>query len=255
MARQAPGLSLFVRATGPVRPNKRALGICGEARENPRMSNRTVILAGATGLVGREILQGLLADPTVSAVHSLGRRTPATQHPKLTAHIVDFAALPPLPPADEVYQALGTTIKVAGSQAAFRAIDHDTNLAVAQAALAAGVKKVGLVSAMGADARSKIFYNRVKGELEDALAKLPFEGIVIARPSLLVGNREILGQKKRPGEVLGFAITKVLGFLIPANFKPIEASSVAQALLTAVPTATTRTVLPSGAMQRDDLRP
>lgn len=254
MARQAPGLSLFVRATGPVRPNKRALGICGEARENPRMSNRTVILAGATGLVGREILQGLLADPTVSAVHSLGRRAPATQHPKLTAHVVDFAALPPLPPADEVYLALGTTIKVTGSQAAFRALDYDANLAVAQAALAAGVKKVGLVSAMGANARSKIFYNRVKGELEDALAKLPFEGIVIARPSLLIGDREVLGQPKRSGEVIGAAIARVLGFLIPANYKPIPASVVAQALLAAVPNARTRSVLLSGMMRRDGIR-
>ncbi len=214
------------------------------------MNQRTVILAGATGLVGREILQGLLADPTVSAVHSLGRRAPDTQHPKLTAHLVDFAALPPLPPADELYLALGTTIKVAGSQAAFRALDYDANFNVARAALAAGVKKVGLVSAMGADARSKIFYNRVKGELEDALTQLPFEGLVIARPSLLIGDREVLGQPKRSGEMIGEAIAQVLGFLIPANLKPIEASTVAQALLTTVPAASTCTVLPSGAMRK-----
>src|SRR5581483_6669242 len=79
-------------------------------------------------------------------------------------------ALPPLPPVDEVYLALGTTIKVAGSQAAFRAVDYDANLAVARAALAAGARRCGLVSAMGADAKSKVFYNRVKGELEEALA-------------------------------------------------------------------------------------
>lgn len=215
------------------------------------MKLRTVILAGATGLVGREILQGLLADPTVTAVHSLGRRTPATQHPKLTAHIVDFAALPPLPPADELYLALGTTIKVAGSQAAFRALDYDANLNVAKAALAAGVKKVGLVSAMGADVRSRVFYSRVKGELEDALSQMLFEGLVIARPSLLVGDREILGQPKRSGEVIGEAIARVLGFLIPANLKPIQASAVAQALLTAVPNATARTTLPCGKMRRE----
>lgn len=218
------------------------------------MSSRTIILAGATGLVGQEILKSLLADPTVTAVHSLGRRKPETQHPKLSAHVVDFAALQPLPPADEVYLALGTTIKVAGSQAAFRSLDYDANLAVAKAALAAGVKKLGLVSAMGADPRSRIFYNRVKGELEDALARMPFEGTVIARPSLLVGNREVLGQKKRPGEALGLAVAKVLGFLIPSNLKPIQASAVAQALLAAVPSATARTVLPSGAMQRDGTR-
>lgn len=217
------------------------------------MKLRTVILAGATGLVGREILQGLLADPGVGAVHTLGRRAPATQHPKLTAHLVDFAALPPLPPADELYLALGTTIKVAGSQAAFRAVDYDANLNVAKAALAACVKKVGLVSAMGADARSRIFYNRVKGELEDALTQLPFEGLVIARPSLLVGDREVLGQPRRSGEVVGEVMARVLGFLIPANYKPIPASAVAQALLAAVPSATTRTVLLSGAMRQNGI--
>jgi uncharacterized protein YbjT (DUF2867 family) len=215
------------------------------------MAIRTVIIAGATGLVGREILQGLLADPTVAAVHSLGRRKPAAQHSKLTAHVVDFAALPALPPADEVYLALGTTIKVAGSQEAFRAIDHDANLAVATAALAAGVKKVGLVSAMGADASSKVFYSRVKGELEDALATMPFEGMVIARPSMLVGDREVLGQPIRQGEVLASALGKAVGFLIPVNYKPINASAVAKALLLTVPSARGRTVLLSGSMRRE----
>lgn len=219
------------------------------------MASRTAIVAGATGLVGKEILEGLLADQTVAAVHSLGRRVPAIQHPNLTAHVVDFAALPSLPPADEVYLALGTTIKVAGSQAAFRAIDYDANLAVATAALAAGIRKAGLVSAMGADSNSSIFYSRVKGELEDALAQLPFEGTVIARPSLLVGNRELLGQPTRRGEVLGDALGKAIGFLIPANYRPIEASAVAKALLSAVPTAKGKTVLLSGSMRREALPP
>lgn len=212
------------------------------------MASRTVIIAGATGLVGRELLAGLLADPSVAAVHSLGRRKPATQHPKLTAHVVDFAALPALPPADEAYLALGTTIKVAGSQAAFRAVDHDANLAVAKAAMAAGVRRVGLVSAMGADAGSRVFYSRVKGELEDALAKMPFEGLVIARPSMLVGNRETLGQPVRRGEVLAARLGQAIGFLIPANYKPIEAAAVARALLSTVPSAQGQTILPSGSI-------
>jgi uncharacterized protein YbjT (DUF2867 family) len=213
------------------------------------MANRTVIIAGATGLVGREILEGLLADRTVTAVHSLGRRKLAVEHPKLVAHVVDFVALPALPAADEVYLALGTTIKVAGSQAAFRAVDFDANLAVAKAASAAGAKRAGLVSAMGADPGSKVFYSRVKGELEEALSKLPFEGLVMARPSLLAGNREELGQPVRRGEVIGEAVAKIIGFLIPANYKPIAASAVAKALLTNVPTATGRTVLLSGSMR------
>jgi len=213
------------------------------------MPGRSVLIAGATGLVGQEILGGLLADPGVLAVHSLGRRSPAIRHPKLTPHVVDFTALPALPPVDEVYLALGTTIKAAGSQAAFRAVDHDANLAVARAALAAGARRAGLVSAMGADARSKVFYNRVKGELEDALAQMAFEGLVIARPSLLIGNREALGQATRRGEEWGFALGKALGFLIPADYKPIEASAVAGALLSEVPVATGRKVLLSGAMR------
>jgi uncharacterized protein YbjT (DUF2867 family) len=199
--------------------------------------------------VGREILAGLLADPTVSAVHCLGRRKPAVAHPKLTSHVVDFAALPALPAADEVYLALGTTIKVAGSQAAFRAVDYDANLAVARAALAAGVKRAGLVSAMGADAKSGIFYSRVKGELEDALAGMPFAGLVIARPSMLVGNREALGQPVRRGEVVASMLGRIGGFLIPANYKPIEASAVAKALLSRVPTASGKSVLLSGSMR------
>jgi uncharacterized protein YbjT (DUF2867 family) len=213
------------------------------------MTTRSVILAGATGLVGRELLAGLLADPGVAEVHALGRRAPAVRHAKLKAHVVDFSALPALPPADEAYLALGTTIKVAGSQAAFRAIDHDANLAVARAARVAGVRRIGLVSAMGADSKAGVFYNRVKGELEDALAQLPLEGLVIARPSLLVGDRESLGQPVRSGETWGFALGKALGFLIPANYKPIEAASVARALLAAVPKAQGRRVLLSGEMR------
>jgi len=219
------------------------------------MSGRTVVIAGATGLVGRELLAGLLGDPTVVAVHSLGRRASSLQHPKLTAHVVDFAALPALPVADEVYLALGTTIKVAGSQAAFRAIDYDANLAVATAALAAGVRKLGLVSAMGADANSKVFYSRVKGELEAALAQMPFAGLVIARPSMLVGNRETLGQPIRRGEVWAFALGQALGFLIPENYRPIAAADVARALLSAVPAGTGKTILLSGAMQGAASRP
>ncbi|ABQ39363.1 MULTISPECIES: NAD(P)H-binding protein [Bradyrhizobium] len=214
------------------------------------MANRTVIIAGATGLVGREILRGLLADPAIDHVHVLGRRAPPVVSPKLTAHVVDFAALPSLPSADELYLALGTTIKTAGSQAAFRAIDHDANLAIAKAALASGTRRVGLVSAMGADATSRIFYSRVKGELENDLTALPFAGLVIARPSLLVGARAELGQPSRPGEDWGARLSRLLGVLIPPNYKPIKAADVAAALLAAVPSATGTMVLLSGAMRR-----
>ena len=200
--------------------------------------------------MGRAILQGLLADNSVAAVHTLGRRRLPLEHPKLTQHVVDFKALPPLPAVDEAFLALGTTIKVAGSQEAFRAVDHDANLAVARAAQAQGAKRVGLVSAMGADPRSSIFYNRVKGEVEQALTQLQFDGLAIARPSFLVGDRASLGQPVRPGETLALNVSRWLGWLIPDNYKAIEASRVAAALLRAVPVARGVRILPSGEMRR-----
>ena len=210
---------------------------------------RSVVLAGATGLVGQSLLQGLLADDSVKAVHALGRRGLTIQHPKLTSHVVDFGALQALPSIDEAYLALGTTIKVAGSQAAFRAVDFDANLAVARAAQAAGARRIGVVSAMGADARSGIFYNRVKGELEEALSALGFEALVIARPSLLTGDRELLGQPERAGEKLATYASGFLKPFIPANYRPIAAADVARALLQRVPDAQGKEVLLSGAMQ------
>lgn len=212
------------------------------------MNPRKVILAGATGLIGREILQGLLKDPTVREILALGRRPLPLQDTRLHSQVVDFAALPPLPPADEVYLALGTTIQVAGSQQAFRAIDFDANLAVARAAQAAGARRAGLVSAMGASATSGIFYNRVKGELEDALTALAFDGLAIARPSLLVGDRHTLGQPERRGERYGQAIGRLLGPLIPANYRPIPAGRVAAALLRSVPTVQGVHLMLSGEM-------
>lgn len=215
------------------------------------MATRTALLAGATGLVGRGILAGLLADPQVEHVHTVGRRELPTSHPKLTHHQVDLAALPSLPAVDEVYLALGTTIKVAGSQKAFRALDYGANLALARAAHAAGARRLGLVSAMGAEARSSVFYNRVKGELEDALATVGYDGLVIARPSFLAGDRASLGQPVRSGETLALRISTWLRPLIPANYRSIHAGDVAAALLRAVPTAQGVAVLLSGAMQRD----
>lgn len=211
--------------------------------------SRTVALAGATGLVGREILRGLLADPSISAIHLLGRRAPAASDPKIRPHVVDFRALPVLPSVDEVYLALGTTIKVAGSREAFRAVDFDANLAVAKAALAAGARRAGLVSAIGASANSGTFYGRVKGELEDALSGLAFEGLIIARPSFLAGDRESLGQPARRGEAMALALGRLLGPLVPRGYRPVRAAAVAQALLARVPAARGRIVVSSSEMQ------
>jgi len=210
---------------------------------------RRAVIAGASGLVGQHILQTLLADETVSEVHALGRRGLAIKHPKLIVHRVDFKALSPLPPVDEVYLALGTTIRDAGSQASFRAVDFDANLAVAHAALAAGAKRIALISAAGANAGSRMFYNRVKGELEDALAELETDALLIARPSLLLGDRVALGQKPRLAEKLTAAVFRLLGRFMPIGLRPVEAQRVAYALTSQLPSVRGRSVLNSEQIQ------
>jgi uncharacterized protein YbjT (DUF2867 family) len=193
----------------------------------------SAFLAGASGLIGRELAR-LWAGP--GALHLLLRRPlPGTAHP---VHIVDFSALPDLrllaPDADEAFCCLGTTIAVAGSQAAFRAVDFDAVLAFARAARAAGVRRFAAVSALGADASSRSFYTRTKGEAEAALAALGFDSLVLARPSLLAGDRAALGQPARAGERLALALSAPLAPLIPLAWRPIAAERVARALLLAL---------------------
>jgi uncharacterized protein YbjT (DUF2867 family) len=214
------------------------------------IGDRTVILAGASGLVGREILRGLLADPAVAKVHTLARRNLDASDAKLTQHRVDFASLPALPRADECYIALGTTIKVAGSQEAFRAVDFDAVVNVAKAAKAGGASRLGVVSAMGADTRSSIFYSRVKGEMEEALSQLRFDALVIARPSMLAGDRASIGQPVRGGEELALKVSRWLGAIIPANYRSIEAASVARALLANVPKASGKQIMLSAELRK-----
>ena len=197
-------------------------------------AGRVALVAGATGLVGRAVLAALLTDRRYAAVHVLGRRPLAEQHPKLISHQVDFARLPALPPVDDVFIALGTTIKVAGSEQAFRAVDLDAVLAVANAARKAGATRLGVVSAMGADTNAKIFYNRVKGEVEQALQGLGFRTLVIARPSMLAGDRAALAQPARTGERIGLALMGAFKRFIPANYQAIRARDVATALVGAV---------------------
>ncbi len=192
------------------------------------------MVAGATGLVGREILAALLADNSYQAVHSVGRRQVDLQHPKLVQHAVDFAALKALPPVDDVFIALGTTLKVAGSQAAFRAVDFEAVVALARAAHAQGARKLGVVSAMGAGIRSPVFYNQVKGEMEAAVATLGYASVSIAQPSMLAGDRAALNQPLRSGEGLALVVTRWLKPLIPANYQSVQARDVAAGLLRSV---------------------
>jgi len=191
----------------------------------------TALLAGASGLIGHEFLR-LWAGP--GDIHLLLRRAPGSTVPGQQVHLVDYRALPALPAAEEAFCCLGTTLAVAGSQAAFRAVDFDAVLAFANAAHKAGVTRFGVVSALGARATSGNFYSRVKGEMEAALAGLGFASLVVARPSWLAGDRAALNQAPRLGERITLAVAGPLSPLIPAAWRPIQASSVARALLRAV---------------------
>lgn len=204
-------------------------------RAKPVPLPRSALLAGATGLVGRALLQQLLEHAQVAHVHVLLRRAaPAlAAHPKLELHVVDFAHLRRLPRVDDVYIALGTTIKAAGSQEAFRQVDHDHVIAIARAAREAGAKRLAVVSALGADRESRVFYNRVKGEMEADAAALGYDEVCFAQPSLLMGDRAALGQPLRPGEVWASRLLRPVMPLVPKGIRPIAAEDVAAALLAA----------------------
>jgi uncharacterized protein YbjT (DUF2867 family) len=193
-----------------------------------------VLLAGATGLIGRELTQLLLAHMPPVTLHALARSLPDTADERMGWLRVDFAKLPVLPAADEAVCCLGTTLKQAGSRAAFRAVDFDAVLAFAQAARQAGVSRFGVVSALGASPRSAGFYNRVKGEMEAAVAALGFDSLVIARPSLLAGDRAALGQPRRSGEQLALRLTGPITALIPRSMRPIQARTVARGMWAAL---------------------
>lgn len=186
---------------------------------------KTTWIAGATGLVGLALRAEL---PEAIA---LARR------PVPGAVVVDYTrpeSFATLPAPQRLFIALGTTMAQAGSQAAFRAVDFDAVVAVARAAREAGATHCGLVSAMGASAHSGMFYTRVKGGAEDALAALGFERLVIARPSLLDGERAGLAQPQRAGEGWALRLTRPIAGLIPARWRPITPDRVARALVFAL---------------------
>ena len=190
---------------------------------------RSALVVGATGLVGSKLVAALLADPRWDPVDILVRRPWVPQHAKLREHIVDFSRLESFawPAVDDVYCCLGTTIRAAGSQAAFRAVDYDYPLAVARGTLAAEAAQFLFVSAMGADARSSVFYSRVKGELETAIAALGFPAAVAFRPSLLAGDRA----EHRLGERVALAVLQPLRGLVPARYRPVADTAVARAMV------------------------
>jgi uncharacterized protein YbjT (DUF2867 family) len=193
----------------------------------------TALLLGATGLVGGHVLDQLLADPAYRRVTVLGRRPVARMDSKLDQRSADFDRLGDHAisfAVDDVFCCLGTTIAIAGSQEAFRRVDHDYVVDAARLAAEHGARRFLLVTAAGANARSRIFYNRVKGQAEDAVRALPLESVVILRPSLLLGERT----GERSGEKLAQRLMPVVGWMMVGplrRYRAVEAATVARAMV------------------------
>jgi len=194
---------------------------------------RTALIAGGTGLVGDLLLRQLLDSPEYGRVVALGRRPPALGHPKLAAVTVEFTALDTLTGelrCDDAFCCLGTTIKQAGSRENFRAVDHTAVLAFAWAAQRNGAQRFFLVSALGANAQSRVFYNRIKGKTEEALKVLGFQTLGLFQPSLLLGPR----REKRRGERVAAAVLRRMEPVLIGplrKFRAVEAAVVARAML------------------------
>lgn len=193
---------------------------------------KTAIVIGATGLVGNQITQKLLNDIRYQKVKVFVRRSLNISNPKLQENIVDFDTIESWKNkliGDELYSALGTTIKKAGSKEVQYKIDLTYQYEAANAASENGVKKYLLVSSAGANSKSSNFYLRMKGSLDEKVQHLSFDHIFIFRPSILVGKRS----EKRLGETIGIKIAGTITKIIPAlkQYRPIEASQVAEAMI------------------------
>lgn len=199
----------------------------------PAPAGIRLLLLGATGAVGSEVLRLALQHPQVAQVVAPTRRplSQAYTHPRLHNPVTDFAqpaqALDGLAP-DAVVCALGTTIRQAGSQAAFAAVDRDLPVALAREALRLGARSYALNSSLGASARGN-FYLRTKHQAEEGVRQLGFASVTVVRPSLIDAARA----QSRPGEQAGLWVSRLLGPLIPRRYRPVPATAIARTLLQA----------------------
>lgn len=188
-----------------------------------------LLLCGATGLIGREVLRMALHDAAITRVVAPTRR-PLPPHPKLDNPVVDFERLPADAAwwqADAAICTLGTTLRDAGSQAAFRRVDFDYVLACARLARDGGARAFALTSSLGADVASRYFYLRTKGEVEQAVQALGYPSLTVLRPSLIGGERE----RRRVLERVGMHVLQALAPCLPRRYRIVPAQRIAQTLL------------------------
>jgi uncharacterized protein YbjT (DUF2867 family) len=192
-------------------------------------NTRIALVAGATGLIGSQLVSLLLSDERYSQVKALTRR-PLSPHPKLQTIQIEMDAIESHADeliANDVFCCLGTTIKKARSREAFKRVDYEYPKRLVALSQKTGARSYHLVSALGANKNSGIFYNRVKGETEEAVTSAGIERVHVYRPSLLLGPR----QEQRTGEDAAKIFYKIFGFLIPAKYMAIESVKVARAMV------------------------
>jgi uncharacterized protein YbjT (DUF2867 family) len=191
------------------------------------VQRKVALIVGSSGLVGQLLLKRLLADKNYKKVIILVRTPLALSHERLEQHQVNFQQLDAIEEhVDHVFCTLGTTIKKAGSKQAFKKVDYDYPLTIAQHYQANGAKLFAIVTAMGANKTSSIFYNKIKGEVEEDLKAMSFQYLGLFRPSMLAGDRN----EFRFAEQLGSLFMRALAFVIPANYQLIQADNVAKAM-------------------------
>ena len=191
---------------------------------------KTAMIAGSTGLIGKELLQLLLHSDQYVSIIALTRSALSINHPKLRNILVDFKTLKELPSEirpNDVFCCLGTTMAKAGSKEKFYEVDYGYPLKLAETTFRLGASKYLLVSSLGADKHSAVYYNKVKGDLEEALRSTSFKYIHVFRPSLLLGARS----ERRRGEEIGKVLFNTFSFLVPRRYKAIDSSKVALSMM------------------------
>lgn len=196
---------------------------------------KTAVVIGATGLVGNQLVKLLTNLDEYEKIKIFSRRSTGFKNEKIEEHLVDFDELKSWENAvtgDVLFSALGTTIKQAGSKDAQYKVDFTYQYEVAKAAAENGVKQLVLISSLGANPKSSIFYSRIKGELDRAVKDLPFKTVGIVRPSALVGDRK----EERAGEKTMIKVTDFFSKIFPflKKYKPIDATIVAKAMVNIV---------------------
>jgi uncharacterized protein YbjT (DUF2867 family) len=221
-----------------------------------KIENRIALVFGASGLVGKYVVKELKDNVSFSSINVFSRSPGNYFHLKVNEHVIDFNRLDDytsLIQGDDLFICLGTTIRKAGSVRKVEEIDRDLPIRIAQIAFANGVTRVAVVSSMGANPSSRNYYLRIKGEMEAGIRNIPFEQIVLARPSMLFGRRD----EFRFGELIGKVFMKAIGFLLagPARkYRGISGHTVAAAMISLIKSSRRDIVYESDVLQKFKMR-